>query len=122
MKEEKWIHSICDEPQSGEGSIPTILEAIDSEKLLIRFHGRNVHGWQKRQDADWREVRYLYRYNQQELQEWAEAIRKLAQESKNVYVLFNNNSGGDAADNAKEMIQLLELHYEDLAPRQLDLF
>ena len=67
MKEEKWIHSICDEPQSGEGSIPTILEAIDSEKLLIRFHGRNVHGWQKRQDADWREVRYLYRYNQQEL-------------------------------------------------------
>ena len=122
MKEERWIHSICDEPQSGEGSIPTILEPIDSEKLLIRFHGRNIHGWQKRTDENWREVRYLYRYNQQELQEWADSIRKLARESKNVYMLFNNNSGGDAADNAKEMIKLLEVEYEDLAPRQLDLF
>lgn len=122
MKEEKWIHSICDEPQSGEGSIPTILEAIDSERLLIRFHGRNVHGWQKRQAENWRDVRYLYRYNQQELQEWASHIRKLANESANVYVLFNNNSGGDAADNAKEMMNILDIKYEDLAPRQLDLF
>ncbi|MEH7247500.1 DUF72 domain-containing protein [Neobacillus niacini] len=122
MKEEKWIHSICDEPQSGEGSIPTVLEAVDTEKLLIRFHGRNVHGWQKRQAENWREVRYLYRYNQQELQEWAVAIQKLAKESKDVYVLFNNNSGGDAADNAKAMMNLLELEYEDLAPMQLDLF
>lgn len=122
MKEEKWIHSICDEPQSGEGSIPTILEAIDSEKLLIRFHGRNVHGWQKRHAENWREVRYLYRYNQQELQEWANNIRKLVKESATIYVLFNNNSGGDAADNAKEMINLLNIKYEDLAPRQLDLF
>ena len=122
MKEEKWIHSICDEPQSGEGSIPTVLEPIDSEKLLIRFHGRNVHGWQKRQAENWREVRYLYRYNQQELKEWADSIRKLAKESNNVYVLFNNNSGGDAADNAKEMMNLLDIEYEDLAPRQLGLF
>ncbi|WHX99849.1 DUF72 domain-containing protein [Neobacillus sp. DY30] len=122
MREEKWIHSICDEPQSGEGSIPAILEAIDPEKLLIRFHGRNFHGWQKRQAENWREVRYLYRYNQQELQEWANIIKKLAKESANVYVLFNNNSGGYAADNAKEMIDLLNIIYEDLAPRQLDLF
>jgi uncharacterized protein YecE (DUF72 family) len=124
MKEEKWIHSICDEPQSGAGSIPAIIEAIDPEKLLIRFHGRNVHGWQKqkRNTEDWREARYLYRYNQQELQEWADIIRRLSKDSQNVYVLFNNNSGGDAADNAKEMITLLDIEYEDLAPRQLDLF
>ena len=59
MKAEKWIHSICDEPQSGEGSIPTVLEVIDPEKLLIRFHGRNVYGWQKRNADNWREVRYF---------------------------------------------------------------
>jgi uncharacterized protein YecE (DUF72 family) len=122
MKTENWIHSICDEPQSGEGSIPTVLEAIDPAKLLIRFHGRNVYGWQKRNAENWREVRYLYRYNHQELEEWANSIRKLATDTANVYVLFNNNSGGDAADNAKEMIDLLKLEYEDLAPRQLDLF
>ncbi len=24
MQEEGWIHSICDEPQAGEGSVPTV--------------------------------------------------------------------------------------------------
>jgi uncharacterized protein YecE (DUF72 family) len=122
MKEEKWIHSICDEPQSGEGSVPTVLQTTNLEKVLIRFHGRNVHGWQKRTADNWREVRYLYRYNHQELQEWAVHIHTLAQECKHVYLLFNNNSGGDAADNAKEMINLLKMDYQGLAPRQLDLF
>lgn len=122
MREEKWIHSICDEPQSGEGSVPIILQSTDPNKVLVRFHGRNVHGWQKRTDVDWREVRFLYRYNQQELEEWAESITKLKKECRDVYLLFNNNSGGDAADNAKQMMELLQIEYEGLAPRQLDLF
>ncbi len=122
MKAEKWIHSICDEPQSGEGSVPTVLQTTDSDSVLVRFHGRNVHGWQKRKADNWREVRYLYRYNQQELEEWAVCIQDLTKECKNVYLLFNNNSGGDAADNAKEMIKILHIDYEGLAPRQLDLF
>jgi uncharacterized protein YecE (DUF72 family) len=121
MIKEKWIHSICDEPQSGVGSIPTVLETTTPDKVLVRFHGRNVHGWQKRIGEDWREVRYLYRYNQKELEEWADSIQKLAQESRDVYLLFNNNSGGDAADNAKEMVNLLQIEYQGLAPRQLDL-
>ena len=122
MKEENWIHSICDEPQSGEGSVPTILQPTTTDKVLVRFHGRNVHGWQKRNAENWREVRYLYRYNQKELQEWANLVGTLAQECENVYLLFNNNSGGDAADNAKDMIKLLQLEYKGLAPRQLGLF
>ncbi len=122
LKAEKWIQCICDEPQSGEGSIPAVLETTTDDKVLIRFHGRNVYGWQKRNAENWREVRYLYRYNQQELQEWAVHVEKLTQECKHVYLLFNNNSGGDAADNAKEMIDLLQLEYQGLAPRQLGLF
>lgn len=122
MKIGNWIHTICDEPQSGEGSIPVVLELTDHDRVLVRFHGRNVFGWQKRNAENWREVRYLYRYNQKELQEWSDTIQSLEKECKNVYILFNNNSGGDAADNAKEMIQLLNIEYEGLAPRQLDLF
>jgi uncharacterized protein YecE (DUF72 family) len=121
MTKEKWIHSICDEPQSGEGSIPTVLQVTTPEKVLVRFHGRNFHGWQKRVGVDWREVRYLYRYNQQELETWADSILELARDTRDVYLLFNNNSGGDAADNAKELINLLQIEYMDLAPRQLDL-
>jgi uncharacterized protein YecE (DUF72 family) len=122
MKAEQWIHSICDEPQSGEGSIPTVLEVSDSEKVLVRFHGRNIHGWQKKHAENWREVRYLYRYNHAELKEWADSVRRLTTECANVYLLFNNNSGGDAADNAKEMMAILNIDYDGLAPRQLDLF
>jgi uncharacterized protein YecE (DUF72 family) len=123
MEQEKWIHSICDEPQAGSGSIPAVVRATDENKTLIRMHGRNVHGWTRPANGeDWREVRYLYRYNQQELQDWRENIDQLKDSTKDVYLLFNNNSGGDAADNAKQMQKLLNIEFEDLAPRQLDLF
>lgn len=122
MTSQNWIHSICDEPQAGSGSIPTVLKPTNKEATLVRFHGRNLHGWQKPSAGNWREVRYLYRYNEKELSEWADHIKALHTQSKDVYVLFNNNSGGDAADNAKQFIQLLDLDYEGLAPRQLDFF
>jgi uncharacterized protein YecE (DUF72 family) len=122
MKEEGWIHSICDEPQAGNGSIPTILEATSKEKTLIRFHGRNIHGWTKPKEGNWREVRYLYRYNESELLNWVQNVKLLKKECKDLYILFNNNSGGDAADNAKQFINMLNIDYDGLAPRQLNLF
>jgi uncharacterized protein YecE (DUF72 family) len=122
MKEENWIHSICDEPQAGQGSIPTVLKSTSPEKVLVRFHGRNVHGWNKTSGDNWREVRYLYRYNENELAEWAGYLKQLESQTEDVYAVFNNNSGGDAADNAKQMLQLLNINYSGLAPRQLDLF
>ena len=122
MKSENWIHSICDEPQAGEGSVPVVLDPAGNEKVLVRFHGRNVHGWQKKNAENWREVRYLYRYNEQELLEWAAQLKKLKESCRMVYVVFNNNSGGDAADNAKQLIELLRIEYNNLAPRQMNLF
>jgi uncharacterized protein YecE (DUF72 family) len=122
MREEGWIHSICDEPQAGVRSVPTILEATHAEKTLIRFHGRNIHGWNDPGDGTWRDVRYLYKYNEAELLEWKQNIKELTAQSKDIYIIFNNNSGGDAATNAKQLIALLEIEYHGLAPRQLDLF
>src|SRR5690606_10834596 len=122
MKEEGWVHSIADEPQAGEGSIPIVSVVTDSNLTLIRMHGRNVHGWNKFNNANWRDVRYLYKYNQAELLEWKGRITTISKASKDIIVLFNNNSGGDAAGNAKEFQQLLGIEYEGLSPRQLDLF
>lgn len=122
MKREQWIHSICDEPQAGEGSIPTVAVPTDEKLTLVRLHGRNVRGWNQSGNENWREVRYLYRYNEQELKEWAERLRILEQSVREIAVIFNNNSGGDAAANAKQLINLLDIDYQDLAPRQLDLF
>lgn len=122
MKEEGWIHSIADEPQAGEGSIPIVPVATDANLTLIRMHGRNLHGWNKSNNANWRDVRYLYKYNRTELLEWKERIATISKDTKDIIVLFNNNSGGDAAGNAKDFQQLLGIEYEGLAPRQLDLF
>ncbi|GIQ65173.1 UPF0759 protein YunF [Paenibacillus cisolokensis] len=109
MREEGWIHSVCDEPQAGEGSVPIVEEATDPALTIVRFHGRNAAGWQSGGRPDWREVRYLYRYRTEELAEWAERLRRLERQSQQICVLFNNNSGGDAADNAREMSRLLGL-------------
>ncbi|WP_130859895.1 DUF72 domain-containing protein [Gracilibacillus phocaeensis] len=114
-------HVICDEPQAGEGSVPLVL-ATTNDHVLIRFHGRNIHGWNNHGQENWREVRFLYRYNEQELMEWVEHIRQLQQQTKDITILFNNNSGGDAADNAKQFIDLLGIQYQGLHPKQMDLF
>jgi len=107
MERERWIHSICDEPQAGAGSIPTVLKTTDKGVTIVRFHGRNVQGWNQGSAPNWREVRYLYRYSEAELSEWADKLRQLEQESEHICVIFNNNSGGDAAQNAKQMMDML---------------
>lgn len=52
----------------------------------------------------------------------AQKAQILAQKAKKVYVIFNNNSGGHAANNAKTYQRLLNIEYEGLAPQQLKLF
>lgn len=124
MKQAGWIHAIADEPQAGDGSIPIVPVATDANMTLIRMHGRNFYGWNKPNgpNTNWRKVRYLYKYNQAELLEWKKRINKLRADTKDIIILFNNNSGGDAADNAKELQEMLGIEYEGLSPKQLDLF
>jgi uncharacterized protein YecE (DUF72 family) len=121
MREEGWIHSVCDEPQAGLGSIPTVLEATTQPFTLVRMHGRNVGGWNQSGAANWREVRYLYDYSSEELNEWKERIELLLRQSETVGVIFNNNSGGHAAGNAKQLMRLLDMPVTEI-PKQLDLF
>lgn len=109
MRQEQWMHSVCDEPQAGIGSIPIVLTATNAQSTIVRFHGRNVSGWNQASAPNWREVRYLYRYSEEELQDWANKLRLLEQQSEHIYVIFNNNSGGNAADNAKRMMEILGL-------------
>ncbi|MBH8605000.1 DUF72 domain-containing protein [Thermoactinomyces sp. CICC 10522] len=122
LEREKLIHVICDEPQAGEGSVPVVLAVTNPEQVLIRFHGRNRSGWNNTGQPNWRDVRYAYRYSDQELEEWVGPIRELQKKAKNITILFNNNSQGDAKDSAMKMIGKLGLQFEGLAPRQLAFF
>ncbi|NHW34596.1 DUF72 domain-containing protein [Paenibacillus aceris] len=54
--------------------------------------------------------------------EWKDWLLRLQEQTREVCVVFNNNSGGHAAGNAKALMAMLGLDYEGLAPRQLDLF
>uniref|UniRef100_UPI001C30399E DUF72 domain-containing protein n=1 Tax=Bacillus sp. GbtcB13 TaxID=2824758 RepID=UPI001C30399E len=83
--------------------------------------GRNVHGWLDTGE-NWRAVRCLYRYNNKELKEWVERLEQLKKKTKGIYVLFNNNSGGDAADNAKQLMKMMNITYGEPKPEQLNLF
>ena len=122
LREQDLIHTVCDEPQAGSGSVPLVPVAT-SAKALLRIHGRNIHGWRNSgNNQNWRKVRFLYDYNEEELQGLAAYIRTLQNQAEDVYVLFNNNSGDHAAPNAKRLQQILDLEFEGLAPKQLNMF
>lgn len=123
LTEHQIIHAVVDEPQVKDASIP-LVNRITSDIAFVRYHGRNIHGWTKKDmtDQEWRDVRYLYNYNEAELLDLAEKVKILEQKAKKVYVVFNNNSGGHAAQNAKTYQNILGIDYEGLAPQQLKLF
>lgn len=122
LKDNGLIHTVCDEPQAGSGSVPFVPIAT-ADKVLVRIHGRNIHGWRNiGNNENWRKVRFLYDYNEQELQELTTQIQCLQQQARDVFVLFNNNSGGHAAANAKVAQRFLQVEFEGLSPKQLDMF
>ncbi|MEK3687739.1 DUF72 domain-containing protein [Paenibacillus sp. FSL R10-2736] len=121
LEQEGWIHTIADEPQAGSGSIPIVPVATTPDITYVRLHGRNTGGWNQSSHPDWRKLRYLYRYSTEELVEWKNRLLTLTQSSRDIYVVFNNNSAGDATPNAQELQSLLGID-GGLAPRQLDLF
>ena len=124
LEDLNFIHTVCDEPQSGEGSVPLVAITTRRDKSFIRLHGRNVNGWRNTtgDNEAWRKVRYLYNYTDAELTEIQQVIHKLQRESENVFVVFNNNSGGHAAENAKRLQKMMGIVYERLTPKQLDIF
>lgn len=72
---------------------------VTSKKVgVVRLHGRNIarnHYW------------YDYLYTKQELKSWVDKIKKIQDQTDNVFVYFNNHYGGKAIVNAlqfKEMV------------------
>jgi len=123
LRELEAVHVLCDEPQAGSGSVPIVVAVTHPKLALVRFHGRNAAGWRDPGTGkNWREVRYLYKYSVAELNEWVPRIQEIARETEEVCILFNNNSGGDAAGNAKQFMRMLGVEPQGLNPRQMELF
>ncbi|MCI1688149.1 DUF72 domain-containing protein [Schleiferilactobacillus harbinensis] len=112
--------TIADEPATQGNSVPFYPAVTDQQQAFFRLHGRNLAGWQN-PGAGWRRKRTLYRYNDQELHDIAAAVQKVAAQAQTTTIIFNNNAGGDAADNALMLQKILGLSFTDLNPRQLGL-
>lgn len=121
MTENQFSLAIIDEPQVPNRSVPLDDFVTNPDFAMLRLHGRNFQGWQERSE-EWQHKRTLYRYNKQELTELKQLVTQVQQSAKEVAVIFNNDSGGDAADNALALIELMGLDYPDLNPRQMELF
>lgn len=91
-----------DEPRL-KGLMPPIAEAT-SGIGYVRFHGRNAEKWWNHESP---EQRYDYRYDKQELAEWAPKIRELEQKTKTTYIFTNNHFQAKAIDNARMLMELL---------------
>jgi uncharacterized protein YecE (DUF72 family) len=91
-----------DEPRL-KGLMPPLVLASGNIGY-VRFHGRNAAKWWTHDVAS---ERYDYLYNEAELTEWAEKIKRLAGEVEKTYVFFNNCHAGQAASNAEQMLGLL---------------
>ncbi len=73
--------------------------------LYIRLHGRNKKNWWSGDNV----CRYDYLYSSKELHEKYEDINNLLDQSKRIFIAFNNHYKGQAIQNAISMQKLL--HY-----------
>jgi uncharacterized protein YecE (DUF72 family) len=91
-----------DEPAL-EGLVPP-LARLTGKTAYVRFHGRNRRTWWGKGEGD----RYDYDYHRGELEEWLTRIRELAERAEKTYVFFNNCHAGQAARNARLMMDMLQ--------------
>lgn len=95
-------YSCVDEPDM-PGLVPPVVEAT-GKIGYVRLHGRNARQWWSGNSSS----RYDYLYSQAELLEWKPKIEKLAAETVETFIFFNNCHAGQAADNAKMMLDLFD--------------
>jgi uncharacterized protein YecE (DUF72 family) len=93
---------VCvDMPQGHRSSVPPVVEAT-GPLSVVRFHGHSQQ-WESQDIYE----RFGYQYTAEELKNWVDPVQKLAQDSDQVHVLFNNCYRSYAQTNARELADLL---------------
>jgi uncharacterized protein YecE (DUF72 family) len=96
---------MVDEPQGFKSSVPPEVLVTSSDLAVVRFHGRNAETWEAKGITPAERFRYLY--SRDELAEWVPRIREVAQEAKEVHLMFNNCYANYGTTNAREIADLL---------------
>lgn len=121
LKKLGMTHVSVDEPSAVSNGVPLVDTVTNQNLAMLRLHGQNAKGWAE-QGPNWRSTRTLYKYSEAELQDFAKLVRKLESQVEEVCIIFNNNSGKDAAGNALRLKEILGVNFEGLGPLQLGLF
>lgn len=95
---------------------PLIPAATTGDLAVLRFHGRNVKGWEAQQKGRQPSVaeKYDYCYPPEELRELAGTVRKFHGKVRRVYAKFNNNNWDYPVRNALAFRRLLGHDVPDL--------
>ncbi len=101
LRSQRLGYCEVDEPRL-RGLMPA-LGLVTSPDAYVRLHGRNARDWW----GGGAKLRYDYSYSEDELKEWVERVRGLAEKARRTYLFFNNCHAGQAARNAKLMQELL---------------
>jgi len=95
---------VCvDEPRLPK--LPPPVEEVTAPLAYVRMHGRNAEKWW---DGD-NQTRYDYTYSDDELREWLPRIRSMAEQAATLLVFFNNHWRGQAAENARRLMALIDM-------------
>ena len=95
-----------DEPDVAAGGVPPLTAVTNPELALVRFHGHNRAGWNKK-GASVHE-RFDYLYAPAELETWVAPVRVLSERAAKVHAIFNNCVRNYAVLGAKGLSVLLD--------------
>jgi uncharacterized protein YecE (DUF72 family) len=74
----------------------------------VRLHGRRYDTWFSDDPEIPSHERYNYLYSTEELTPWAKRVAKVAERSRDVYVITNNHYQGKGVVNALQLISILK--------------
>jgi uncharacterized protein YecE (DUF72 family) len=98
---------ICniDQPIIGRSIKPS--ERVTAPIGYIRLHGRRYDTWFSDDPETPSHERYNYLYSEEELNPWAERIRRVAEHAQTTFVITNNHFEAKGVVNALQLIHML---------------
>jgi len=92
-----------DQPALSRSLGPT--EVVTSKVGYVRLHGRNAKDWFRREAPP--AARYDYLYPEEELVPWVERIRRIAEQTTDIFIIANNHYRGKGPVAALTLLSML---------------
>ncbi|WP_354005131.1 DUF72 domain-containing protein [Ramlibacter cellulosilyticus] len=102
------VHTVVDSPQGFANCVPCVWDVTNPRLAIVRLHGRNRDTWNKKGLAA-SSARFDYQYNADELAAMVPEIEHLAEQARQVHVIFNTNHEDQGQVGARMMRELLRV-------------